>query len=180
MPDSQPASEPHTDIKGCQIRETVMMLNLAIVRIEHAMREGSESIGTLTHSFTSMVDSVQNIKTATEALAGGPAKTAIQQDCEQVADKVQAAIMAFQFYDKLSQRLTHVSKSLASLTELVSDEDRLFNPQEWQALQQKIRAKYTLDSDLQMCDAILQGKSMEEILSMTAPAAEQQEDIELF
>jgi len=97
-----------------------------------------------------------------------------------VADKVQAAIMAFQFYDKLSQRLTNVSKSLASLTELVSDEDRLFNPQEWQALQQKIRAKYTLDSDLQMCDAILQGKSMEEILSMTAPAAEQQEDIELF
>ncbi len=70
MPDSQPASEPHTDIKGCQIRETVMMLNLAIVRIEHAMREGSESIGTLTHSFTSMVDSVQNIKTATEPWPG--------------------------------------------------------------------------------------------------------------
>jgi len=38
------------------------------------------------------------------------------------------AIMAFQFYDRLPQRLTHVANSLSSLGRLISNQSRNIRP----------------------------------------------------
>ncbi len=180
MSESQPSSARQPDLDWSQIRETVTMLNLAVARIENAMLEGNESVNNLTASFTHMARHVQGIESELGSLADSPGKASIAQHCQAVSSQVQSAIMAFQFYDRLSQRLQHVSKSLASLTEVVSDPARLYNPQQWQQLQETILASYTLDDDRQLFEAIINGQSLQAVLAQAARQEQREDDVELF
>jgi len=167
------------DLDWSQVRETVMMLNLAVARIDNAMRDGDDSIETLSASFTAMAEGVRNIEQEALELETSPARKNIEKNCKQISAQVQTAIVAFQFYDKLNQRLSHVSRSLSALTQLVDDKSRIFNPGEWQMLQQTIRSQFTLDSDIRIFDAILAGTSLDKVLDM-ANEIELEEEIELF
>ena len=166
--DAGPASG-RPDLDWSQVRETVRMLNLAIAQIEVSMREGDESVETLTHSFTSMTGSVQVIGRAARQLQHNEDVTtireAIESNCEAVGAKMHAAIVAFQFYDKLTQRVSHVRDSLAALSDLVDDPRRLYSPFEWYGLQEKIRSKYTMEDERAMFDALLAGATVEDALS---------------
>lgn len=167
------------DLDWSQVRETVMMLNLAVARIDNAMRDGDDSIETLSTSFTAMAEGVKYIEKEALQLETNPLQKNIEKNCTQISQQVQTAIIAFQFYDKLSQRLNHVSRSLSALTQLVDDQSRIFNPGEWQQLQQTIRSQFTLDSDIKIFDAILAGSSLDKVLEM-ANENELEDEIELF
>ena len=47
------------DLDWSQVRETVLMLNLAMARMTHAMRDGDKSIDSLSRSFTEMVGHIK-------------------------------------------------------------------------------------------------------------------------
>jgi len=162
------------------VKETVMMLNLSVARLEHAMTDGEDSVETLTDSFTSLAASISTMGTAASDLPESPIKETILRNWNAVSDKVHASIIAFQFYDKLSQRLVHISKSLSEMTSLVENDARINDPYEWKGLQEMIKSKYTLDSDLAMFDAILAGKSVAEILAEARENYKDDNDIELF
>lgn len=162
------------------VKETVMMLNLSVARLEHAMSDGEDSVETLADSFTSLAASISTMGTAASDLPESKIKETILRNWHAVSDKVHSSIIAFQFYDKLTQRLVHISKSLAEMTSLVENDTRINNPYEWKGLQEMIKSKYTLDSDLAMFDAILSGKSLEEILSDARQNYKDDNDIELF
>lgn len=162
------------------IKETVMMLNLSVARLEHAMTDGEDSVETLTDSFTSLAASISTMGTAATDLPDSPIKETILRNWNAVSDKVHGSIVAFQFYDKLSQRLVHISKSLSEMTALVESDTRINDPYEWKGLQEMIKSKYTLDSDLDMFNAILSGKSVSQILSDAREKYKDDNDIELF
>lgn len=168
------------DLDWSQVRETVRMLNLAVAQTEMSMKEGDDSVDTLTDAFTTMVARVQVIEKMVKSDDGIDAEQILEQ-CESVAHEMQHAIHAFQFYDKLTQRLSHVSHSLDALGDLVADSGRLYNPIEWTLLQEKIISKYSMPAEHQMFELVMQGKSVEEILKQI-PAVEQNnnDDIELF
>lgn len=159
----------HPDLDWSQVRETVRMLSLAVAQIEMAMNESDDSISTLTGNFEEMVKSIQVIASQTQDFDShdaAPAKQAINAQCETLGSTVNHSLVAFQFYDKLSQRLDHVNHSLNSLAELVSNPDRVYNPREWTSLQQAIRGRYTMLEEQQMFDALLSGASVEEALEI--------------
>lgn len=162
------------------VKETIMMLNLSVARLEHAMSDGEDSVETLADSFTSLAASISTMGTAASDLPESNIKETILRNWHAVSDKVHSSIIAFQFYDKLTQRLVHISKSLAEMTSLVENDDRINDPYEWKGLQEMIKSKYTLDSDLAMFDAILSGKSVEEILTEARESYKDDNDIELF
>ena len=85
---------------------------------------------------------------------------------------------------RLSQRLAHVSDSLAELTDVVADPARLYNPYAWLALQQKIRSKYTMEDEKLMFDTLLQTgdvrQALEQFVAKKQAAAGGSSDIELF
>ncbi len=56
------ASSP--DLDWSQVRETLRMLHLAAAQIDVALKDGDESIDTLSNSFTSMIGSVNTIAMA--------------------------------------------------------------------------------------------------------------------
>lgn len=178
-----PSNSANPDLDWSHIRETVMMLNLAIAQIAGTLEDGDESVASLANAFTSMMGNVEAANLAAEKLPGSPEKNTIIKNCEAVAGEMQHAIIAFQFYDKFNQRLSHVSSSLGVLANLVSDPAKLHNPSEWLGLQKKIQSKYTIESDRLMFDYILAGHSVEEALEMakqTERSALPEDDVELF
>jgi hypothetical protein len=148
--------------------------------------DGDDSVNTLSNSFTTMVGSVEVIALAAGAL---PEETShlrgeILTHCGKVSSLMHATIVAFQFYDKLSQRLSHVSHSLESLAGLVCDQQRLYSPYEWHALQQKIRSRYSMQEEQEMFDALLEGVSVPDALAQLAhkqaSGSLAMDDVELF
>lgn len=109
-----PSGSENPDLDWSQVRETVMMLNLATAQISGTLKEGDESVSSLADAFTSMVGNVETAHMAAEELPDSTEKDTIIKNCEAVASEMQHAIMAFQFYDKLTQRLSHVSSSTGS------------------------------------------------------------------
>ncbi len=168
------------DLDWSQIRETVVMINVAIARIQHAMDDGSDSVAALTESFMSMIAAVKDVHNVAETLGDGDAKHSILEDCEHIEQRTQAAIVAFQFYDRLTQRLHHCSNSLHALNELISRQDRLYNPNAWANLQAQVRARFTLDSDQKLLAAVLAGTPIDEAIAQLDTDNSKEDAIELF
>lgn len=189
-PEEARGSRAHApDLDWSQVRETVLMLELAAGQVAAAMRESNSSVEVLTDTFMSMAATLDTINLAINTLpdtvGNGMVKGEIHDSARQVTEKVHHAIIAFQFYDKLVQRLDHVSFSLGLLAELVGSQVRLYRPQEWAALQAQIRSKYTMAEERVMFDAVMHGMPVREALEqyMTARMQEVQAsggEIELF
>jgi len=173
------------DLDWSQVREIVLMLELAAVQIESAMKDSNSSVDVLTQSFTTMARYVQMISDTVRTLPDdgetGIAKKNLGGASDHVAGMMHQAIIAFQFYDKLVQRLSHVGGSLGELGDLVSDTGRLFNPGEWVALQQQIKARYSTAEEVAMFNAVMQGTPVHEAVDkFMAEMKDRPDDIELF
>jgi hypothetical protein len=151
-----------------QVRETVLMIELAAGQVEAAMRESNSSVEVLTDTFTSLAETLQVVETAIgtlpDTVGNGLVKAEIESNARLVSQKIHHAIVAFQFYDKLAQRLAHVCHSLDGLAELVGDSGRICEPRQWVALQELVRSKYTMAEERAMFDAVLHGVPVEQAL----------------
>lgn len=190
MNDIARGSSAHSpDLDWSQVRETVLMLELAAGQVQAAMKDSNTSVGVLTDTFTSLADTLVTVDAALDTLpdsvGNGLVKAEIRDGTRLIGEKVHQAIIAFQFYDKLVQRLDHVCASLAGLGTVVADRAKIYNPDEWVALQQRIRDKYTMEEERAMFDAVLAGMTVHEALEHYMQARMQQVaesggDIELF
>ncbi len=174
------------DLDWSQVRETVRMLFLAIAQIDIALRESDESVDHLTSAFTSMIAHENEITQAVKQLPDEEStrelRATILRNTEQISAEMQGAIIAFQFYDKLTQRLSHVSSSIEGLSELVSDMARIYNPAEWQKLQQQIKSRYSMREEHEMFDSVMQGMDVREAVRRYNEAHKDnlEDDIEFF
>jgi hypothetical protein len=182
-----PSSASRPDLDWSQVRETILMLNLSMAQIELAMNDSSGSVGELTDSFTSVSGALSAMREVAHQLPNSPevmpAKTEIESLGGEVEKKIGQAIIAFQFYDRLSQRLSQVCRNLDDLGILVNDPVRLYNPFAWVALQQKIRSKYVTEDDKQMFDTLIETRDVQKALTEFMKRKREQQpegDIELF
>ncbi len=163
-----------------ELQDTVLTLNLAVAQIQMSMKDGDHSVSTLIDSFTTLSGCVQVIDSASSEIPDQPTpetdcraiRETVQTNVDLVAEKVGAAIVAFQFYDKLTQRLSHVSNSLSALSQLVADEEHVDSHDDWHNLREQIRRIYSMVDEASMYEAIMQGEDLETALKM---ATQQQE-----
>jgi hypothetical protein len=182
----QGTSAHSPDLAWSQVRETVLMLELAAGQIEAAMTDSGASVEVLTDSFTSMANYMQSIGESINAIKGnGDANEAIKENLSGTAGQVSAmihqAIIAFQFYDKLVQRLAHVCHGLSDLSSLVCDTRRLYNPEEWVGVQTGIKSKYTTEEEHLMFEHVMKGMPVDQaIRECMAALKNKNNDIEFF
>ena len=177
----------HTpDLDWSQVRETVLMLELAAGQIEAAMTDSGASVEVLTNSFTTMASYMQSIGESINAIKNDGAtndqvKENLSGTAGQVSLMIHQAIIAFQFYDKLVQRLAHVCHGLSDLSSLVCDTRRLYNPQEWVSVQSGIKSKYTTEEEHLMFEAVMKGMPVQQAIKQCMEALKNKsDDIELF
>jgi len=170
-----------SDLGWNQVQETVLLLNLAVAQITGTLNEGDESVNALTGSLTSMMGDISTLQATLKDVEQSAAQESMQGSCDAISAQMNKAVVAFQFYDKLTQRLNHLNGSLMGLAALMDAPERLHNPDAWRGLQQQIKSRYTVDEDSAIFDAILQGKSVDEALRAAAEAQHSpKDDVELF
>ncbi|MFT5502382.1 MAG: hypothetical protein ACI845_003028 [Gammaproteobacteria bacterium] len=169
------------------VRETIRMLLLSIAQIEIALRESDESIEHLTDVFTSMVSYENVISMAVDDLPDTEetrlVRETIWHNAAMVTARMQDAIMAFQFYDKLTQRLSHVGNSMEGLGEILNDNDRIEKPDEWLTLQAYIKSKYSMREENELFDVVMKGGDIREAIlkfNEIRSKKEPEDDIEFF
>lgn len=183
---NQPSNAIAPDLDWSQVRETVRMLFLAVAQIEIALKESDDSVQHLTDAFTSMIGYETVIKMAVEDLPESEdtevIRETIRHNADEVTNTMQSAIVAFQFYDKLTQRLSHVSHSVESLSNLVSDQTKLYNPYEWKGLQEQIKSKYSMREEVEMFQAVMDGVNVREAIRQfnETQKEEVEDEIEFF
>jgi hypothetical protein len=168
------------------LRETVRMMELAVAQVEAAMTDSSASVDSLTGTFTTMASTIRLMEDRITGLTGDQATEEVRSEllgaAGHVGGMVRHAIIAFQFYDRLSQRLSHVSNGLAWLAEVVGDPQRTATVDSWLDLKQRIRARYSMPEENEMFDAVLvRGLSVDAAVREFIDKMNQKgDDIELF
>ena len=170
-----------------QLRETVLMLELAVAQVDAALHESSSSVQVLTDAFSSIAETISRVETSAHKLspdAHDSFRDEVLASLAAVNNKMCSATVALQFYDKLIQRLDHVCLTLSGLSDLVIEPQRLSSPEEWRALQERIMSKYTMAEEHEMFRAMLGGATVNEAISQFKEARKQNNpdsgDIEFF
>lgn len=175
------------DLDWSQVRETVLVLKLAAAQIMASMRDSDTSVVALAQTFASMADYIRQFGGLVEALPHTPEtaekKAELGTLTEHVGGMVNQAIVAFQFYDRLVQRLSHVVDGLDGISHLVSDKRRLYDPEEWVALQNSIYDRFSTPEERVLFEAVLlKGLSIEDAMEGYLASLKQSKDsdIEFF
>lgn len=170
---NSPSTAKQPDLDWSQVRETINMLTLAVSQVECTMVDGEKSINELTRSFTFIASQLKGLidyhsEAENDAEPDSDSKTLAQfkLSTEEIHKQVMNAIVSFQFYDRLSQRLDHVKRDLSWLSRLVSDPSQLYNPSAWSKLQEDIMSNYTMEEERIMFQHIMNGASVEEALEI--------------
>lgn len=195
--DQQPATSqlhsPPLEESWCHVSETITMLHLAVCQIETAVGESHTSVNDLTHSFTSLAAHTHTVHSQIQNLSQAEEidlfKEKLGENTNEMQTTINAAITAFQFYDRISQRLDHVAHSLKMMTELLSQQDRIKDPVAWKRVQNDVKSSYSMEAERIMFEHIMRGASVEEALEIyqhhfsledTSPENEDDDEIELF
>lgn len=145
-----------------EVQETIMILNLSVAQIELSITDGDNSVNTLIDSFTFMSQHIEAIEASSRQITALSSNVdgieefsaSLLTQTSDLAIKMQQAIIAFQFYDKLSQRLDHVSHGLSGLAEIVSHEMRCKDQAEWINFKESVRKGTTMREEEELFELI--------------------------
>lgn len=145
-----------------EVQETIMVLNLSIAQIELSITDGDNSVNTLIDSFSFMTKHIESIEKSSQKIAEmSDQLEGIQEhnaslimQTNELSMKMQQAIIAFQFYDKLSQRLDHVSHGLSGLAEIVSHEMHAKDEAQWESFKAQVRKGTTMREEEELFELI--------------------------
>ncbi|HIJ23999.1 MAG: hypothetical protein HON68_09415 [Gammaproteobacteria bacterium] len=179
------------DLDWSQVRETVRMFCVGVSAIEYSMSAGDESISSLIETFTNMSRYMAELKMVARGVqhhvpdAFEEEYQAMVADldvrCDNVTANLKTAVVSFQFYDRLTQQLDHISNSLEHTAELVGDQGRIYNPAEWDKLQKEVYSSFTMEEGRVLFDALMRGASKDEaILEAKEHSNKDADELELF
>lgn len=187
---SEPADGDTVEALACWTPEqqTAHMLQLCEAQMESALSESDVAVDALIKSFAGLIDAGQALgalgeKPASELQHSGTVDLAQQLDA--IRKQTAAAVVAFQFYDKLTQRLGHVRYSLSALAMFVCDRSKSSERDQWRRLFSTLRRLYRTEEEREIFKMMVEGASAEQarehihqstLTLRTAPAGE----IEIF
>ncbi len=168
-------------------RQMASMLDLCDAQMESALHESDKAVDALIKAFSGLVDASRSVSAMT---AGLPAdvKAALSGDFERqvasISQQIGSAVMAFQFYDKLTQRLGHVRYSLSTLASFVCDPAQVNEPDQWQHLRSTLRRLYRTEEEKKIFHMLMDGAAGEAEPTIAVPAIAEEEaragEVELF
>lgn len=174
-------SESNLDASWSHIKETLTMLQLSTAQVRSSMQDGNISINELSNTLCTISTSAQQIRELSNQKPGDVGIYA-----HNIHTEVQSGIVACQFHDRETQRLSHVTGSLQHLGDSISSHEDSSDPNNWQILKDAIRNSYAMDSERIRFEHIMMGASVEETLEIyqhhfnSAPDDDSGDEIELL
>ncbi len=141
------------------------MLGLCEAQMESALQESDKAVDALIQAFTCLVDTTRSVNALTESLPPEIKETVasgLNQQVEAITKQMAGAVVAFQFYDKLTQRLGHVRYSLSTLALFVCDRSQAASPDQWRRLLNTLRRLYRTEEEREIFQSIMDGIASEQ------------------
>lgn len=168
-PNAHSNSPEHTS-DWSHVRETINMLYLAVCQIEATLSDSNKSVDTLTTSFTHLANHTGEVSHKLQNLTEVEQLEEFKEDITNTANEMQAnifsSVQAFQFYDRVCQRLDHVARSLEKVSQVMEDDQKVLCPTAWKAIQEKIKSSYTMEAERIMFEFIMRGGTVEDALEI--------------
>jgi hypothetical protein len=152
-------------------QQTARMLALCEAQMEAATQDSDAAVDVLVNAFTKLMGAVRELSNVSRAecddASDAQTRIEIQKRCNDLSGQAAAAVMAFQFYDKLSQRLGHVRYSLSTMALFICDRSNSQRPEHWEKLLQSLGRLYRTAEERAIFDSIAGS------LSLTSSAQEE-------
>ena len=152
------------------------MLDLCEAQMEAALTESDKAVDALIKAFSVISE------TPSEEASGGTDPQRVRQ--EEISKHVASAVVAFQFYDKLTQRLGHVRYSLSTLAMFVCDRSQSAQRDKWRKLFSALKRLYRTEEERAIFQLMTEGMSADEarahVHSTTTVQPQTQGTVELF
>jgi hypothetical protein len=146
--------------------QTSKVIDLAVAQIEVAIDESNGSMKILTDSLFSVTDKFEDLDAKIRVMKEQSKLdiTDFETQCNAVVSDIKAVVIASQFYDRLSQRLHHISDSLQSLSIGLEQQQ----PSQALSILDKTKKSYTMPEEDLIFDWVMEGKTLKEILILSS------------
>ncbi len=142
------------------------MLELCEAQMESAMCESDLAVDSLIKAFSGLAESAQSLNAMAAKLTPEQRKAFegvdLRKQMESIERQMSSAIVAFQFYDKLTQRLGHVRYSLSTLALFVCDRSQAGQRDQWRRLYTTLKRLYRTEEEKQIFNMMVEGASADE------------------
>jgi hypothetical protein len=161
------------------------MLGLCETQMDSAMQESDHAVDALVQAFTKLNDITRNVGTLAAELSSQSnadnKANELQAQLESLSKQMASAVVAFQFYDKLTQRMGHVRYSLSALALFVCNRMQVQQPEQWQRLQTQLRRLYRTEAEREVFQMVMDGDENTFVdAAASSPAPAVAGEIELF
>jgi uncharacterized protein (DUF2267 family) len=164
------------------------MLGLCEAQMESALAESDQAVDVLIRAFTGLSDTTRALNAIANDLPPelrDQFNDKLKQQIDTIHEQMSSAVVAFQFYDKLTQRLGHVRYSLTSLAMFVCNRSQTSQRDSWERLFNTLRRLYRTEEEREIFQLMVQGASAEDARAQAEQhdpvrAANSAGDIELF
>lgn len=169
-------------------QQVAHMLELCEAQMESALSESDEAVDALIKAFTGLNEMTRALGQLAEKVPAetrGEAALELDRQLADIRSQMSHAVVAFQFYDKLTQRLGHVRYSLSTLAMFVCDKSQTHQREQWERLFGTLRRLYRTEEEREIFQLMVNGASAEEARAQAehhekADVQRAANDIELF
>jgi len=147
-------------------QETALLLDLCEAQMEAAMRDSDQSVDMLVRAFTDLVEASRAMSEMASKMPpahDGMTAGELNRRAEMVSKQINDAIVAFQFYDKLTQRLGHVRHSLTTLALFVCNRTQTQQRDHWHKLLTSLRRLYRTQEERVVFDLVAEGATADAV-----------------
>jgi hypothetical protein len=135
--------------------EVAALVTLAVAQIEAALSDAERSVRALGSAFVSMANVIEPIAGGLVLTSDGGSGPPHGAAPTMLSADIRRAVVALQFHDRLTQKLSHVAANLGAVAELLSDPSKRGTRTAWEVLRREVRARYTMDGERSLADAVL-------------------------
>ncbi len=165
-----------------QSANQITLLQLAAAQLALSLKETEQPFDDLSKLFIEIVEGYNSMETLIGSSKQSEIET-LQMLHHQTQSKVRNAIVDFQFYDRMTQRLQHIMGTIqdAIITLEVQPDD---SNAEWHHIFERVEKSYTMREEKQLFDSIRSGEGFESavksLIEQTFKKEALESEIELF
>ena len=173
---------PPTENLMSHLANQVTLLQLAAAQLALSLKETEQPFDDLSKLFIEIVEGFNEIETLLSSGLSSDIKQVRSLHCL-TQNRVKNAIIDFQFYDRMTQRLNHILGNIQDAINSFSDNDKN-DEKHWEGIFSNIEKSYTMREEKILYESIRSGvgfdQAVKDLVSQTFNNDPSVTDIELF
>lgn len=123
----------------------VNAIAMAIAQMDMSIHESGQSVDLAMEAFTETNRCLEKVRVVLKTTQDQNVSDA-SENLDLATQQLQKAVFALQFFDRLTQRISHVKENLSSVSTLIQ-EPTTVHPYLWGQLQEKMKTVYSQDQE---------------------------------